>query len=192
MSFEILLLALVLAALFISFVYCAITGISPVSSTGKSRRAIIKAIPADITGTVYELGAGWGALAFPLARRFRRARVIAIELSPVPYLFMRLFKLVTGPANLEIRRCNFMKVSLADAGVVVCYLHPQAMVRLGPKLAAELDRQATVICNTFELPDRQPTIIQKLEDLMCPEIFIYRPVPVRVRRKNSATAAQRY
>ena len=64
-----LILVLVLGGIAVSLVYCLVTGISPVSSTFKSRRKIINSVPKDQKGFVYELGAGWGALAFPLARR---------------------------------------------------------------------------------------------------------------------------
>jgi hypothetical protein len=69
MLFEYCLLALVLGAVAVSLVYTAITGISPVSSTRQSRKRMLRSIPADQGGTIYELGAGWGAVAFPLARR---------------------------------------------------------------------------------------------------------------------------
>jgi precorrin-6B methylase 2 len=177
MSFEIILLVLVIAGICISLVYCAITGISPVSSSRLSRKTMVAEVPADTEGVICELGAGWGALAFPLARKCKKATVIAYELSPVPWLFMWIIKTVFMVDNLVILRRNFLKKNLADADIIVCYLHPQAMKKLASKLVEELSPTATVICNTFELPGWQPSIIEKLEDLMCPEVFIYRPQP---------------
>lgn len=80
-----------------------------------------------------------------------------------------------GPRNLEIRRKNFLKVSLADARILVCYLHPAAMRNLSAKLKKELNPKATLICNTFELPGCDPCHVEKIDDIMCPEIHIYKP-----------------
>jgi len=44
------------------------TGTSPVSSNFRSKKKIIKTTPPDPEGLICELGAGWGALAFPQAR----------------------------------------------------------------------------------------------------------------------------
>jgi tRNA A58 N-methylase Trm61 len=85
MFFDYLILVLVLSGIFLSLFYCWLTGISPVSSTFKSSRKIIKTVSSKQKGVICELGAGWGALAFPLARRCPESRVVAYELSPVPW-----------------------------------------------------------------------------------------------------------
>jgi len=169
-----LILVLVLGGIAVSLIYCLVTGISPVSSTFKSRRKIINSVPTEQKGFVYELGAGWGALAFPLARRCPEATIVAYELSPVPWLFMKIRGFIFRPRNLKIIRRNFLKDDLSKASMIVCYLHPQAMLKLSPKLAVELKSSAKVICNTFELPAWTPTFIANLEDVMCPEIFYYK------------------
>ena len=84
MFFDYLMLFLVLCAIVVSLLYTFINGISPVSSTFGSRKKIIGAIPSDQEGFIYELGAGWGAMAFPVACRCPKATVVAYELSPVP------------------------------------------------------------------------------------------------------------
>lgn len=173
MIFDYLLLALVLCAIAVSLFYTFLTGISPVSSTFKSRKKIISSISPDQEGFIYELGAGWGAVAFPLARRCPEATVIAYELSPMPWFFMKIRALLFGPKNLTIRRRNFFKANLSKASLVVCYLYPGAMVKLSSKLLMELKHGAKVISNTFEIPVWTPTLIQNLEDIMCPQIFHY-------------------
>lgn len=174
MFFEYSLLALVLGAIAISLLYTFITGISPVSSTFKSRREIIKSIPGDQDGIVYELGAGWGTLAFPLARKCPASTVVAYELSPLPWLFLKFRKFLLGPSNLKIIRKNFLHEDLSKASLVVCYLYPGAMEKLSSKLMMELKPDAQVISNTFEIPSWTPTFIQSLEDVMCPQVFHYK------------------
>ena len=173
MFFDYLILALVLGAVAVSLLYSVITGISPVSSSLQSRKNIIRTVPPDQEGYIYELGAGWGAMAFPLARRCPEATVVAYELSPVPWLFLKTRALFFGPRNLTILRRNFLKENLAKASMVVCYLYPGAMEKLSAKLLLELKPDARVISNTFEIPAWTPTCIQNLEDVMCPQIFYY-------------------
>lgn len=174
MFFEYFILTLVLAAIALSLLYTVITGISPVSSTFRSRKKIIKTIPSDQEGIIYELGAGWGALAFPLARRCPKAKVVAYELSPVPWIFLKIRTLVLGPRNLQAVRRDFLKEDLSRASLVVCYLYPGAMQKLSSKLVMELKPNAQVISNTFEIPVWSPSVIQTLEDVMCPQIFYYK------------------
>jgi len=164
---------LVIAGIALSLLYSLITGISPVSSTFQSRKKIVKAVSPKQKGFIYELGAGWGALAFPLARRCPNSKVIAYELSPVPWIFLKLRAFLFGPRNLTIARRNFLKEDMSKASLVVCYLYPGAMAKLSSKLVMELKPSAKVISNTFEIPNWTPTAVQSLEDVMCPQVFYY-------------------
>ena len=120
-------------------------------------------------------------MAFPLARRCPEAEVVAYELSPVPWLFMKAWALFFGPRNLKIVRRNFFKDDLGKASLVVCYLYPGAMTKLSSKLAHELKLSAKVISNTFEIPTWTPSVIQKLDDVMCPKIFHYKMIKISDR-----------
>lgn len=174
MYFDYLILVLVLGSIAVSILYTFITGISPVSSTFQSRKKIVKTISPDEQGLIYELGAGWGALAVPMARRCPEATVVAYELSPAPWLFLKVRTMLLGPRNLKVVRRNFLKEDLSKASLVVCYLYPGAMEKLSGKLVVELKPSARVISNTFEIPVWTPSVIQNLEDIMCPQIFHYK------------------
>ena len=174
MFFDYLLLVLVISGIFLCLYYSWLTGISPVSSTFKSRKKIIHAVSPDQKGLIYELGAGWGALAFPLAQRCPDSTVVAYELSPVPWMFLKLRIFLFGPRNLKVVRRNFLNDDLSKASLVICYLYPGAMAKLSSKLLMELKPNAKVISNTFEIPVWTPTAIQSFEDVMCPQIFHYR------------------
>lgn len=187
MLLQSLFLVVFVVGLVVTFAYCFVTGISPVSSTRKARRAILEKLPPDEPGTIYELGAGWGALAFPIARRCPAARVVGYELSPVPWLFMWIWRLFFGPRNLELVRRNYLRHDLSDAAFVVCYLHPGALAALAGKLETELAPGAIVISNTFDLPAWTPSVIESLEDLMCPEVFIYKVGPALSKVQDVAS-----
>jgi hypothetical protein len=88
--------------------------------------------------TLYELGAGVGAIAFPAARKYG-ADVVAVEIEPLRVLIMRLRR-ATGPAADRIRllRGNMFALDFRPATVVTAFLWPGAMARLRPKLEKEL------------------------------------------------------
>ena len=174
MFFHYLILFLVLSGIFLCLLYCWLTGISPVSSTSRSSRNIIKTVSPEQKGVICELGAGWGRLAFPLARRCPKSRVVAYELSPVPWMFLKIRAFLFGPKNLIIKRRNFFKDDLSKASLVVCYLYPGAMAKLSTKLMLELEPSAKVVSNTFEIPTWTPVAIKNLEDVMCPQVFYYK------------------
>jgi len=174
MFFDYLILVSVLGGIAVSLIYCLITGISPVSSTLKSSKSIINTVSPEQEGVICELGAGWGRLAFSLARRCPESRVVAYELSPVPWMFLKLRAFVFGPRNLKIKRRNFFKDDLSKASLVVCYLYPGAMTKLSSKLLLELKPGAEVISNTFEIPAWTPVAVKSLEDVMCPQVFYYK------------------
>jgi hypothetical protein len=172
--FDYLILVLVISGIFLCLYYSWLTGISPVSSTFKSRKKLIRTVSSRQKGFIYELGAGWGALALPLAKRCPESTVVAYELSPVPWVFLKLRVFLFGPRNLKVVRRNFLKDDLSKASLVICYLYPGAMAKLSSKLLLELKPSAKVISNTFEIPVWTPTAIQNLEDVMCPQIFHYK------------------
>lgn len=147
-------------------------GISPMPSSARARDALLELVPVGQTGPVHELGAGWGTLAVPLARRLPTAHVIAWETSLVPFavLWLRARKL----PNLEVRRADFFTADFATAQVVVCYLFTGAMERLSPRLRAELPPGALVVSHTFALRGWEPELTRRLDDLYRTPVYRYR------------------
>jgi trans-aconitate methyltransferase len=147
-------------------------GISPMPSSRRVRDAVLAALPTDLEGEVHELGAGWGTLAVPLARRFPRAQVIAWESSWVPWAVLWL----RGRAlpNLEVRRADFFTADLTRARAVVCYLFTGAMERLSTKFHQELSRGAWVVSHTFALRGWVAATTVVVEDLYRTPVFVYR------------------
>jgi len=171
MFFNYVILVSVLVGITLSLLYSLITGISPVSSALISRKKIIKTVSPKQKGYIYGLGAGWGALAFPIARRCPESKVFTYELSPVPCIFLKLRAFLFGPRNLKIERRNFFKDDNLKDSLVICYLYPGAMVKLSSKLLMELKPSAIVISNTFEIPNWTPVAIQSLEDVCVHRYF---------------------
>lgn len=168
-----LLLGLLLAGM-LSIVFSSLrAGISPMPTLGKVRRQLLPLLEPDLQGTLLELGAGWGTLAFALADRCPRAKVVAFELSPLPFAFCWLRQRLAPRPNLELRRQDFFRASFAGASVVVCYLFPGAMARLAPKLLAELPPGARILSHTFALRGWQPLRTLVVDDLYRTPIYLY-------------------
>tara|TARA_R110001599_G_scaffold70183_4_gene197164 strand:+ start:5297 stop:5899 length:603 start_codon:yes stop_codon:yes gene_type:complete len=155
--------------------YTVRTGVPPMPSHPSVRRAVFRMIPDRLApATIYELGCGWGGIAFELAARYPEARVVAIELSPLPWLVCHIRRLLQRRANLEIRRADFLKSDLSDADLVFCYLMVVPMRGLQRKLAGELKPGAIVITSTFALPDWPVEGTETVPESMSATIYRYR------------------
>ena len=156
-------------------VYTVITGISPVPTSPEVLGTILSLLPEELLdGTVYELGSGWGHVAYALARKYRAYVVLGIELSVVPFAAAYLLRLVTRLPNLRFRRRNIFQQDLDDASLVLCYLHPPAMRRLAPKLGRELRPGTWVVCNYFEIPGWKPERVVRAPDQYESPVYVYR------------------
>lgn len=155
-------------------IYSLRTGISPMPSTPRARARILATLSEDTAGPIYELGFGWGNLAFALADRFPNAEVIGYELSPVPYLVSLLRQRLFPRQNLSFRREDFFSVPLEQASVIVCYLCPPLMRRLARKLEREAKPGTLVLSNTFSIPDWSATAVHPLHDLYDNRVYAYR------------------
>ena len=151
-----LLNGLLLLAIVSIIFYGVRLGITPMPSSRKAIATFIDLIPDSTDGKILDLGAGWGTLAYPIARRFPAAEVVGYELSPIPWLYSRIKGLFIRRPNLNLRRQSVFDAHLSDVDVVVVYLHPAAMRKLGPKFERELRPGAIVLSNTFPVPTWEP------------------------------------
>jgi hypothetical protein len=172
-----LLVAILLAGMLSIVAYTLLTGISPMPTLGRVQRKLLPLIEPDLEGTILELGAGWGTLAFALADRCPRAKVIAFELSPLPFAVCRLRQRFVPRPNLELRRQDFFRVSFTGASLVVCYLFPGAMSRLAPKLSTELAPGTRILSHTFALRGWTPLRTLVVDDFYRTPIYLYEVPP---------------
>jgi hypothetical protein len=154
------------------------TGISPMPTLPAVRRTLLAALPPPErvgAGPVHELGAGWGGLALALARRYPAARVVAHELSALPWAVCALRARLAGlgPQRLAVHRADFLAASLADARLVVCYLDPANMTALRPRFEAQLPPGALVVSSTFAVPGWQPSAVRHAADWQRSPVYVY-------------------
>ena len=171
---EIVTLIAALAVIALVFVYTLIIGNPPTPTSPRVRARLMAVLPPLGSGSVFELGSGWGTLAFPLARRFPERPVIAVERAPVPWLASRLRLALAGPPNLKIERGDFLARPLDGAALVVCYLHAPAMARLKTKLEAELTPGCWVLSHTFRMAGWEPVRTEGAGDLYRTPVYLYR------------------
>jgi hypothetical protein len=102
--------------------------------------------------TLFDLGAGTGAIVFRAARTYR-ARVVGVEVEPIRYLILS-FRRAVGPFadRISLRWGNLFGLSFREATVVSAFLWPGAMARLRPKFEAELPIGARVVSHCHAVP----------------------------------------
>lgn len=172
-----MLAVVAVAALLFAIVTVAWTtvkvGISPMPSSGKARKEILRATENSGEGPIIDMGSGWGTLAIPLARKYPEREILGYELSPVPWLVSQVLKYAFNLKNLSLYQQDFLKADLAGAAVLVCYLYPAGMAALQKKLRREVRREIRIVSNTFALPNSPPAKVIRLGDLYKTPIYIY-------------------
>lgn len=98
---------------------------------------------------VYDIGCGDGRMVYVAANEYN-ADAVGYELSPLVYVLARVRKFF-WKSKARIEFTDFRYRNLSDADVIVCYLLPDALARLQPKLEAELKKGARVISYAFSI-----------------------------------------
>ncbi|MGA8710156.1 MAG: SAM-dependent methyltransferase [Thermoplasmata archaeon] len=102
--------------------------------------------------TLYDLGAGTGAIVFRAARTYR-ARVIGVEVEPLRFLILKLRRAFGPfPDRITLHWGNLFDLTFRDANVITAFLWPGAMARLRPRLEAELPKGARVVSHCHSVP----------------------------------------
>lgn len=174
--FSMLFVGLAVAATASILISSLFLGISPTPSSAKARAILLAWSQQHIppTGDILECGAGWGSLAFPLAKQHPTRQVIAIEVSFVPWLWMVLRNKLTHHPNLTIIKGNFLAYPMDDVGLITCYLFTGGMKQLAPKIQAETRPGTCILSNTFSLPGWKEEQIQVLPDLYKTRLYRYK------------------
>jgi len=140
----------------------------------KAKRKMLECPLLPAQGTFYELGSGWGNIAFPLAKKFPNLSVCGYETSLVPYMFTRLRLAIGSYPNLKIYRADFFTIPLNKSSGIYCYLYPGAMQKLKLKFEQELPADCIVITNTFAVPGWKPDKVIEIHDIYQSKMYVYR------------------
>jgi hypothetical protein len=177
MIFELLTLGLALFFITLIFVPTLSTGASPVPTTRRMRKALLTLLPEHLPRNsgeiIYELGSGWGGLAFAVAKKYPETTVVGYEVSLLPWLFSCVRILFLPQDNLHFKLSNFLNRDLSNGILVVCYLLPKPMEKLRIKLETELKLGSLVVSNTFAFRGWQPIDDQIADDIYASHVFLY-------------------
>ena len=187
-----LILFVIIILVGLSIVWSTLTlGISPMPSSKQARQAMLllfdevssKEALKESTATqikkevgpIYELGSGWGSLLIPLAKQYPQRKIVAYELSIMPWLTTIIRVKVLGLKNVTVYRQNFLNADLTEAAVILCYLFPQGMNALEAKikLSGEGARPEYLISNNFSLVSHKAIKTIQLNDLYQSPVYLY-------------------
>jgi len=139
-----------------------------VSTSRRKIQAILEAVPLTPETRLVDLGCGDGRF---LRAAYRKYGVVGhgFEINPWAYFLARFYNFVLRcPAR--IYRKNFLEVDLSPYQVIFCYLFPDLLLDLAPKLAREAQPGTVVISANFPLPGWKPAKVLQVGD----PIYIYR------------------
>lgn len=126
----------------------------PLYLSGAAARREVLALAREMgADTVTDLGAGTGSLIVPLARSAPDIHWIGIENSPIPWAIARLR--CFGLPNCEIRYGDLWEAKLSNCRLVYTFLSPAPMRRLWHKAVAEMPAGASLVSNSFPIPDAE-------------------------------------
>jgi hypothetical protein len=166
--FALLLFAIALAAayfLFASFAFGA--GYQP--TPRRSVATMLRFAEVGPLDTLYDLGAGTGAIVFRAARTYG-ARVVGVEVEPIRVLILLLRRRL-GPSadRITIHWGDLFQLDFRSATVVTAFLWPGAMARLRPKFERELGDGARVVSHCHPVPGWAPDRYDRSSD-----VYLYR------------------
>mgnify|MGYP000002159027 CR=1 FL=1 len=147
-------------------------------SSSKAYNTMMKLVDETGSGPIVDLGSGWGNFVIRIANKNPHRQIIGYELSFLPWLTSTLLKYLLGLTNLTLHRQNFYNANLSPASVLVCYLYPEAMVKIKSKLLLEKPKVNFLISNNFALPSWKPYKVIQLDDFYKSPIYLYE-LPIR-------------
>ncbi len=154
MIFVSILAALLGLAALIMFI-SVFVGVPFVPTHKKQARFMMELTGISPGMNVIDLGSGAGRLLFLAAAR--GASTIGYELNPFLCWWTRLearFKKIAS--QVTIKRQSIYDADVSQADVVLAFLFPEAMKRLGAKLFAEMRPGSLIASYAFSIPGHEP------------------------------------
>lgn len=154
---------------FLSFLWGA--GYQP--TPRRSVEAMLRLAQVGPKDTLYDLGAGTGAVLFRAADR--GATVVGVEVEPLRVAILRLRRRF-HPARdrITLHWGNMFDLDFHRATVVAVFLWPEAMRRLRPLFESQLAGGSRVVSHYHLLPGYAPDAIDREQ-----KVYLYRWPPAR-------------
>lgn len=170
--FELYLLIFLLLIVLSIVIYTLKIGISPMPTSKVVAREILELVKKTDNDTIIDLGSGFGNLAIFLASNLPDKKIIAYELSFIPWIVSVFLKKILNIKNLSIYKKDFLKEDLKNA-TLVCYLFPKGMVKLEEKLFND-SINTTIISNTFAFRHIKERKTIESDDIYKTPVYLYK------------------
>ena len=158
-----MILIIAAAAILAQFFNIVFRGFAPfISTSPKVIGKIIENMDFSGQGKVYELGCGKAGFLRAMELEYPSVELIGVEYSFWPWLIAKI-QISLNKSKIKIKRKNLLKVNLADADLIYCYLSPRLMKDLKKKFGQECKKGTKIISHAFTLPDSEPDKIVELE-----------------------------
>ena len=163
-------LTLLAAGLLVFTVYATLVGFAMGAPYVRSKKEKIAAMMAlaEISShdMVVDLGSGDGSLVIAAAAS-GAAAAVGVEMNPLLVWYSRMrIRRARLASRARIVRGNFFDFPLAGADVVLMYLWPSTVEKLGEKMKQELKSGARVVSSAFPIAGWMPERIEK-------NVFVY-------------------
>ena len=164
LTFTLLLLITAMISLFL--------GVPYVPSKRKVIDALLEFVPKKNNLKVYDLGCGNGRVLFRLEKK-KGIVGTGYELAPLVFIFAIIQKWLRR-SKVKIQCANFFYKNLSDADIVLCYLTPKILEKLGEKLQNECKKGTLIISHTFKIAGLKPKHIQERDKIKkIPTLYVY-------------------
>ncbi|WP_022852331.1 SAM-dependent methyltransferase [Thermodesulfatator atlanticus] len=139
-----------------------------VGTSRKKIKAICEHLELSPEKRIVDLGCGDGRF---LRAVYKRFGVIGegYEINPFAYLLAKTLNYLTR-TPVKIHRKNFFNCDLSQYDLIFCYLFPDLLLDLAPKIKKEARPGTIIISANFPLPGFSPYLVLRVED----PIYFYR------------------
>lgn len=162
----ILVLIILLVLLKLSSTIISLYSGSPGGETNKDIiRKIFKEINLKKEFVFYDLGSGIGNNLIVASKEFG-AKSYGFEISPLPYIISKIRTRRIKNCNISYQ--NILKTDLSKADVIYCYLLPELLKKLEPKLNKL--KNTIIISQVFKISNLKPKKEFKINGKM---VYIY-------------------
>ena len=157
-------LIIIAIILLIQFFNIVFRGFAPFISTNpKVISKIMENLDFSGNSKVYELGCGKAGFLRAIELEYPQAELIGVEYSFLPWLITKI-QISLNKSKIKIKIKNLLKVNLADADLIYCYLNSRTMEKLQKKFKQECKKGTKIISYAFSIPNSEPNKIVKLKN----------------------------
>lgn len=173
MNFFIFFIVILLILIVLLKLFSTIISIISGSPSGETSARLIKKVFQEIdikkNDNFVDLGSGFGNVVLTVNDNYHLKNITGYEISPLPYLFSKIR--ILNCKNIKINYQNMLQADLSKANIVFCYLWPELIQKIIPKLQRELPKGAILISPVFKAAHLDPVKILSASNK---KIYIYK------------------